>query len=258
MINSPKNVLISGASSGIGRELALVYAKSDVNLFLCGRSQKKLNEVKKLCENRGAKVSVKIFDVSDEKSAADFIEEIEILHEIDLVIANAGIRGGEATSAENFAKIKEIFSTNVSGVINVIHPAIEKMKLRKKGQVAIISSLAGFCGIPSSPAYSASKAAVRVYAEGLRGNLLQHGINVSAICPGYVLTPMTQQNKFRMPFIMSVEKTAQIIKKGLEKNKSRIAFPFPLYLAVLFVSLLPRSAVDFVVNFIFSRIARKP
>ena len=127
------------------------------------------------------------------------------------------------------------------------------MKQRQKGQIAVVSSLAGFCGIPSSPVYSASKAAVRVYAEVLRGNLSKYGIAVNVICPGYVKTPMTTENKFWMPFLMTPQKTASIIKKGLEKNQSRIAFPFPLYFVVWFGALFFRCLI----NFIFSQISKK-
>ena len=118
------------------------------------------------------------------------------------------------------------------------------MKKRKRGQIAIISSLAGFRGLPSSPAYSGSKAAVRVYAEGLRGNLSKLGIQVNTVCPGYIKTPMTDVNDFPMPFIMTPQKCAKKIIKGLEKNKSRISFPFPLFFTVWFCALLPNRITD--------------
>ncbi len=126
------------------------------------------------------------------------------------------------------------------------------MKARKKGQIAIISSLAGFIGIPSSPAYSASKAASRIYASMLRANLKQFNIGVSAVCPGYVQTPLIAENNFYMPFLMSPQKAANIIKKGLEKNKSQIIFPLPLYFSLFITNLLPQSVIDF----IYSKIAK--
>ena len=127
------------------------------------------------------------------------------------------------------------------------------MKERKAGQIVIISSLAGFRGLPSSPAYSASKAAVRVYGEGLRGNLEKIGIAVNVVCPGYIKTPMTDVNEFPMPFLMSPEKCAAIIVKGLEKNKSRISFPFPLFFVVWLATLLSNVITDP----IFSRLPSK-
>jgi short-subunit dehydrogenase len=240
----PKNILISGASSGIGRALAISYSAADVNLFLCGRNLEKLTETKKLCEDLGAKVFLKVLDVQGKNATKNWIEEIEENHAIDLVIANAGISAGTASGTESIKQIKEIFATNVDGVINLTHPIIEKMKQRKKGQIAIISSLAGFRGLPSSPAYSASKSAVRVYGEALRGNLAKFGIAVNVICPGYVKTSMTDVNEFPMPFLMSAEKCAKIIKSGLTKNKSRIAFPFPLYFVVWFATLLSTKITD--------------
>ncbi len=236
--------MITGASSGLGRALAIAYAKMGVNLFLCARNQQKLEEVKNICEAMQAKVVVKSFDICDEKLAEKFIAEIEEHHPLDLIIANAGISAGTAGGTESFAQVKNIFETNLNGVLNIIHPAIEKMKNRKKGQIALISSLAGFRGLPSSPAYSASKAAVRVYAESLRGNLADFGIEVNAVCPGYIKTPMTDVNDFYMPFLMEVEKAAKIIKAGLEKNKSRLAFPFPLYFVVWLATLLSTKITD--------------
>jgi short-subunit dehydrogenase len=118
------------------------------------------------------------------------------------------------------------------------------MKNKKSGQIAIISSLAGFRGLPSSPAYSASKAAVRVYGEGLRGNLAEFGIKVNVVCPGYVKTPMTAVNNFFMPWILEVNEAAKIIKVKLSKNKSRISFPFPLYFIIWFLTMISTSITD--------------
>ena len=243
-MQNPKNILITGAGSGIGRALAIAYSKVGVNLFLCGRNIEKLKITSEICQKLGAQVSCRILDVKDQIASQNLIVEIEKDFPLDLVIANAGISAGTSQGTESFQQIKEIFTTNLDGVLHIIHPAIEKMKNRKCGQIAIISSLAGFCGLPSSPAYSASKAAVRVYGEALRGNLAQYGIEVSVVCPGYIKTPMTDVNDFYMPFLMSVEKCAKLIKHGLSINKSRIAFPFPLYFIVWLMALLSKKITD--------------
>lgn len=243
-MKNPKNILITGAGSGIGRALALVYAKPEVNLFLCGRDLEKLRITKILCEELKANVLLEIIDVCDEVATKGWIDKIEENYELDLVIANAGISAGTAGGPESFEQVKKIFNTNVTGVLNVTHPAIEKMKIRKRGQIALVSSLAGFRGLPSSPSYSASKSAVRVYGEALRGNLAGLGIGVSVICPGYIKTPMTDINEFPMPFLMNTEKCAEVIKTGLAKNKSRIAFPFPLYFVVWLATLLSTKITD--------------
>lgn len=240
-MQNPQNILITGASSGIGQALAVAYSAHGVNLFLCARNSEKLQQTKTFCEARGAQVFTEILDVADEEKVKNWIEKIEVL---DLVIANAGISAGTEGGPESFAQVKRIFATNLDGVLNVIHPAIEKMKVQKRGQLALVSSLAGLRGLPSSPAYSGSKAAVRVYGEGLRGSLAPLGIEVNVICPGYIKTPMTDVNKFPMPFLMPVEKCAEKIKNGLAKNKSRIAFPFPLYFVVWLAALLSTKITD--------------
>ena len=252
-MQNPQNILITGSSSGIGRALAIAYAKDGVNLFLCGRNQAKLQEVAQICQSKKANVFTKVFDVKNYAEVEKNINQIEENFALDLVIANAGISAGTAGGCENFSQVKEIFSTNLDGVLNVIHSAIEKMRLRKKGQIAIMSSLAGFRGLPSSPAYSASKSAVRVYAESLRGNLAQFGIEVNAICPGYIKTPMTAINEFYMPSLMDADKAAQIIKHGLKRNKSRIAFPFSLYFVVWLATLISTKITDP----IFARLPQK-
>jgi len=247
------NILISGATSGIGYHLAIAYANNDANLFLCARNLTKLQEIKAICLELKANVFIKSLDVRDEAETKQWINEIEENYPLDLIIANAGISAGTSGGTESNKQIRDIFATNIDGVLNLINPAIEKMKQRRNGQIALMSSLAGFRGLPSSPAYSASKAAVRVYGEGLRGNLAAFNIKVSVICPGYIKTPMTAVNNFYMPLLLSPEKAIKIIKRGIEKNKSRIAFPFLLYFVVWFATLLPPCLTDF----IFARLPKK-
>jgi short-subunit dehydrogenase len=243
-MQNPQNILITGASSGIGRALAIAYAKPGINLFICARNEKNLLQTKTICENLKANVFLKILNVCDQLASKNWIAEIEENFAIDLVIANAGISAGTASGTESFSQVKEIFNTNIYGVINIIHPVIDKMLIRKKGQIAIVSSLAGFRGLPSSPAYSASKSAVRVYAEGLRGNLSKFGIEVNAICPGYIKSNMTAKNNFYMPLLMEVEDACKIIIDQLAKNKSRIAFPFGLYFVVWLATLISTKITD--------------
>jgi short-subunit dehydrogenase len=252
-MKNPKTILITGAGSGLGKALALEYAKNNIILFLCGRNSEKLNITANACKAKGAKVETRILDVKSSLEMQQFIAEICANHKLDLVIANAGISAGTASGIESEAQINEIFSINIDGVLNSINPAIKFMRNQKSGQIAIMSSLAGFKGLPSSPAYSASKAAVRVYGEGLRGSLAQFGIEVNVICPGYIKTPMTDANNFYMPFLMAPDKAAQIIKTGLEKNQSRIAFPFRFYFIVWLVTLISNKITDP----IFARLPKK-
>lgn len=253
-MKEPKTILITGASSGIGKALSLAYAAPDITLLLTGRNQQRLEEVATACQQKGATTLTALLDITDSHSVATWILAMDDAHPLDLVIANAGISAGSGGEGESDEQVRRIFATNIDGVLNTIHPAIERMKPRKKGQIAIISSLAGYRGLPSSPAYSASKAAVKVYGEGLRGHLKDSGVNLSVVTPGYIRTPMTDVNDFPMPFLMEVDKAAELIKKKLKKNPARIAFPKPLYWLVWLISCLPPCLTDP----IFARLPSKP
>lgn len=238
-MKNPKHILITGASSGIGEALAYYYAAPYITLYLTGRNEERLNLVKKNCEAKGAVVDAKIISVTDMDMMAKWI--LALPH-LDLVIANAGISGGTGgrLDGEPITEARRIMDTNIYGVLNTIEPALAVMKNQSDGgQVAVVSSLAGFRGWPSSPAYSASKGAVRFYGEALRGALSKTNIKVNVICPGFVTSRITDQNNFPMPFKMSAERAARIIAKGLAKNKGRIAFPFQMFLMTWFISILP-------------------
>lgn len=266
------NIFITGATSGLGWALAEEYSQAGNTLFLTGRNQEKLNQITQICQSKQAKVFSKIIDIKDGEAIKNWIKQIGQEFGLDLVIANAGISAGTSLGSESEKQIKEIFTTNIDGVLNTINPAIEIMmsKLSSRastlasqekfardgkfvGQIAIISSLAGFRGLPSSPAYSASKACVRVYGEALRGSLAPFGIAVNVVCPGYIKTPMTDVNDFPMPFLLDAQKAAAIIKKSLAQNKSRIAFPFGLYFVVWLATLISTKITDP----IFARLPKK-
>ncbi|MDX1581614.1 MAG: SDR family NAD(P)-dependent oxidoreductase, partial [Alphaproteobacteria bacterium] len=163
---------------------------------------------------------------------------------IDLVIANAGIGISHRDGLALGEVAERIFAVNVEGVFNTVHPAIERMTPRKRGQIAVVSSLAGYQGLASAPAYSASKSAVKAYAEGLRGHLAPLGLEVSAICPGFVESRLTARNDFSMPFLMAGDAAARLIARKLARNKGRISFPLPLLAAVRVMSLLPMGLID--------------
>jgi len=163
---------------------------------------------------------------------------------IDLVIANAGISAGSGGVGEAAEQVRTIFETNVGGMLNTIHPLIPRLRARKSGQIALMASLAGFRGFPGAPAYCASKAAVRVYGESLRGDLATDGVRVSTICPGFVRSRMTAANPFPMPFLMNTDRAARIIRRGLAQNRARIAFPWPTASVAWLLMALPSGWVD--------------
>lgn len=241
MVHDEDHILITGASSGIGAALAELYARPDAVLFLQGRDQGRLGGVKQKCMDKGATVYATIIDVRNQALMNEWVNECDEKHPLDLVIANAGISSGTGDSAtgERADKVREVFDVNLTGVLNTIDPVLPHMIKRGGGQIALMSSLASFSGWPGAPAYSASKAAVRCYGEALRGSLAKTGVQVSVICPGFIKTPMTDVNPYKMPFLMNAETASSIIQQGLRKNKGRIAFPWPTYLLSGFIGILP-------------------
>src|SRR5262249_14950618 len=172
---------------------------------------------------------------------SSWIREFDATTPVDLVIANAGVMagtppGGEIEPADaGYA----VVGTNVLGVLNTVQPLLPAMMSRRKGQIAIISSIAAFIPLPDSPSYCASKSAVLHYGQSLRALLAPHGIAVSVVCPGYVTTPMAARESGRKPFMMSAEKAAALIVAGLGRNRPLIAFPFLFALATRLHGLVP-------------------
>lgn len=240
----PVSMVITGASSGIGRALALAYAGPGVRLALSGRDRGRLEETLIECRQRGAEAVGAVVDVADRAAMADWIAAQDRARPLDLVIANAGISAGAGGKGEDEEQTRTIFAVNLAGVINTVWPAISAMRPRRAGRIAIVSSIAGFRGIPGAPAYSASKAAVMAWGDALRGWLGDDGIRVSVVCPGYVRTRMTAANRFPMPFLMDADQAARIVKRGIERNKARIVFPWPMHIAAWLLGALPVGLTD--------------
>ena len=244
MVKNFRSILLTGAGSGLGAALARRYAAPGVRLALIGRNEARLAEVEADCVARGATVERASIDVTDREGLATWIVAADETMPFDLVIANAGISGGTSGLGESNDQSRLIFAINVDGVLNTIDPILPHMRRRGSGSVALMSSLASFRGLPGAPAYGASKAAVRVLGEALRGDYAPSGVTVSVICPGFVITPMTARNRFRMPFLMDAERAAEIMVRGLAHGKGRIAFPWPMYALVRLIAALPGPLVD--------------
>ena len=249
----PASIAITGASSGIGRALALHYARPLNRLSLAGRDAARLDRVAKDCSDRGASVGVEAFDLRDAERARKWIDAIDTETPIDLLIANAGISAGTHGGSEAEVQVRAVFDVNVNGVLNVALPTIQRMEQRGHGQIGLMSSLAGHRGFPGAPAYCASKAAIKVWGEALRGHCAAKGVRISVIMPGYVRTPMTEVNDFPMPFLMSAEKAAAIVAAGLARNRARIAFPFPTAAMAWLIGALSPGLTDR----LLSRLPRK-
>lgn len=240
-MRNPQSILITGASSGIGAALAAHYAAPGVTLFLAGRDAARLAAVAATVRAAGADAHTALLDVTDRAATVAWVQSCDDIRALDLVIANAGISGGTGGSAagETVAQAQAIFAVNVDGVLNTLAGAQDRMVARGRGQLAVMSSLASFAAWPGAPAYSASKAAVRVYAEALHGALAPRGVTVSALCPGFIRTPMTAVNGYKMPFMMEPAHAAAIIAKGLTKKAVRIAFPWRTYMFAALPGFMP-------------------
>ncbi len=238
------SVLITGASSGIGEALALALAEPGRTLALTGRNGERLAAVAEACRSKGAEAILSALDVTDADGMRAFVIEADARAPLDLAVANAGISGGPGGGKEDLAQTAAIFAVNVGGVFNTVLPAADAMRARRRGRIAIVSSLAGFRGLPTAPAYSASKVAVRAWGNAIRPGLAKDGVGLSIVYPGFVESRITARNKFPMPFLMSGGKAADIILAGLAAGKRSIAFPWQTALMMRIFAALPGPLFD--------------
>jgi NAD(P)-dependent dehydrogenase (short-subunit alcohol dehydrogenase family) len=238
-----QQVMITGASSGIGAALGQALARPGVTLHLSGRDAARLDAVAAACREAGATVHPAALDVTDAAAMADWIGSAGPL---DLVVANAGISAGTGLGEpEAAAQVRAIFATNVGGVFNTVLPAMEAMARQPaaadgvRGRIGVVASIAAFFPAPGAPAYCASKAAVDAWTVGSATTARRRGIVLSSICPGYVRTAMTAPNRFPMPGLMDADRAAGIILRGLAANRRRIVFPWWMGLAGRIAGLLP-------------------
>ena len=231
-----KTIWITGASSGIGIELVEQLAQGSANIAISARSTDKLNALTDKYPN----VFASPLDVRDENAVAQCVADIEAAHgPIDLAILNAGVSATSSTAKPEASVFRTIIETNFLGVTNGLSALMPYMSQRGSGHIAWVASLAGYNGLPGSGAYNASKAALITLAEAARPELNAKGIELSVINPGFVRTPMTDKNKFPMPFMMTPRNAAAAIIRGRAKQKYEIAFPWQLALSVKFMRLLP-------------------
>jgi len=235
-MQDPRAVLITGATGGIGAALAAAYARPGRKLVLHGRREERLSEIAADCARRGAKTETKVLDLFDTGALVAWVESIAA--DVDLAIVNAGVTSN-VRAGEGWAEIDRLLQVNVRAALATAAALVPAMRRRRRGQIALMSSIAGYFGLPLTPAYSASKAALKAYGEALRGALADDGVEVNVVMPGFVRTPMSDRFPGPKRFMLSPEDAAARIVRGLERNEARIAFPFPSSFAMWSLSVLP-------------------
>lgn len=242
---SNKVVLITGASSGIGRGLALELARQGASLGLMARRAEKLQEIVTEIQSLGGKALALPADVRDAESvrvAADSLRRKFGL--IDLLIANAGVGLTVDPAEMEPQETTAVISINVIGAINSAAAVISQMVARGSGHLVVISSLAAYRGLPKSAAYCASKAAVSAFFESLRLDLQPRGVDVTIIHPGFIKTPLTAGRHAEMPFLMELDAAVKKILRAIEKRKKSYSFPWQLAAIVRAGLIMPNSMYD--------------
>lgn len=245
-------ILIVGASSGIGKETALIFSKNSWKVIACARNVKKLNDLSKLSIKKNNKnILTSKLDVTHSSMLNENINKIIKKFGIpDIVFLNAGTNNPNTKDIVNYNETKKLFDTNFFGIINCIDIILPKLKKNNNTQLVIMSSVAGYRGLPYAAAYCSSKSALISYAESIYNQCKKIGIRVRVICPGFVKTPLTDKNEFKMPMIISSEKAGKIIYKKLTStNDFEIIFPKLFCFLMKFLSYLP--------NFIYFRITAR-
>ncbi len=253
-INQYNRIAITGASSGLGRALAIAYAHPGATLHLNGRDAGRLAGVAATCRQLGAAVVETLADVTDREAMENWIANAAPL---DLVIANAGISAGPGgANAEASANIRAILATNIDGALNTALPAIAVMAKQplgpngNRGRIAFIGSIAGLIALPTSPSYSAAKATLDFWVSASAPNLAKDGIALTLVRPGFIRTPMTVANPYKMPGIIDADQAAAKIRAGLAAGKTHITFPYWFSIFARIGNLMPKS--------IFNNAKKKP
>jgi len=240
----PHIVFLTGATSGIGAALARRYAAQGALLGLFARRQAELDALAStLPVGTAATYAGDVRDAGAlQRAAAGFVARFGVP---DIVIANAGVSRGTLTEmADDLPAFRAVFDTNVLGLVHTFHPFLAAMRGARRGTLVGIASVAGLRGLPGAGAYSASKAAAISYLESLRVEQTGSGVAVVTICPGYVATPMTARNAYRMPFLIDADRAATLIARAIERRKRFCVLPWPMALVARVLRLMPRPLYD--------------
>jgi short-subunit dehydrogenase len=241
--------MITGASSGIGRGVALELARRGAAIGLVARRAELLDEIVNEIKTSGGKALALVADVNDHRSIRSAADQLRNeFGPIDVLIANAGIGGASHAVDLDPEQVANLINVNVLGAVNSVTAVLPEMAARGSGQLVAISSLAAYRGIPKSAAYCSSKAAVSCFFETLRIDLRNSGIDVTIIHPGFIKTPLTAGREAHMPFLMELDDAVLKIVSAIERRKKSYAFPWQLANIVRLGLIMPTWMYDRIVS----------
>jgi short-subunit dehydrogenase len=238
----PGCLWITGAGKGIGRAVALEYAKRGWTVAASARTGQDLDSLRDEASTRGlsGRIVPYINDVTDHDAVKQTFKQIETdLGPLDHVILNAGTHIGNPPQSFSVAPFRTLMEINYMGAVNGLAATLPTFLDRRRGQIAVVSSVAGYRGLPNASAYGATKAALINVCESLRAQLDKSGVAISVINPGFVRTPLTDKNPFPMPFLMEPDDAAAAVFRGMDRKAFEIAFPTPFVLILKALRVLP-------------------
>ncbi len=231
---------LTGASSGLGRALALRLARDGRHVVASARRREELDKLAAEAKQAGGRIDPMPLDVTDRQAASAAVTEIEkTAGPIGLAVLNAGTHVSQLARDFDVDKVRRLVELNLMGSVHCLQPVMARMIERRRGHIAIVSSLAGYAGLPTSAAYGATKAGLINMAEALRPELDAMGVKLQVVNPGFVRTPLTDQNPFPMPFLMEVEDAAEAFYRGLQSERFEIVFPRRFAYLMKLLRLLP-------------------
>ena len=239
-------ILITGASSGLGAELARQYASANVELVLLARREQKLLSLQNELQTKCKTIEIITVDVTDFTLLQ---EKIKAMGYVDVVILNAGISLGHKGDIPTIEQFKNLYDVNVLSNHAILEILLPLFREKRSGQIVFISSLASLFSMPTSKVYSSSKRALNAYAEGIRYKYKPYGVKVITILPGFIKSEMTDKNEFNMPFILETQEGVARIKNAIEQGKEFYAFPLRFYLIIRLLNLLPSVLREKIVNY---------
>ena len=244
---SNKVVLITGASSGIGRGLAIELARRGTHLGLTARRKEVLEELVNEIRDAGGHALALTADVQDADAMKNAAQRLENeVGPIDILIANAGIGTNTAAARLQPSEVARVLNINVIGAVNSVAAVVPQMIARRSGQLVAISSLSAYRGLPKSAAYCASKAAMSAFFESVRLDLANTGVRVTIIHPGFIKTPLTAGREAKMPYLMELDDAVKKILNAIERGKKSYSFPWQLATIVRTAMIMPNFMYDWI------------